>query len=195
MKMDFSALLLAGGQSRRMGRDKALLPLPDGQPLWRRQFAVLEALEPREIFLSGPPREGFPAALRLLDDEAPGLGPLAGLVAALRVMRSPSLVVLAVDLPAMQADYLARLCALSRPGCGVAPRRGEFHEPLAAVYPRDCLALAEERLHGADRSLQAFVRLARQAGLVQSVEVAETELPMFVNWNSPADCCEPASKR
>ena len=79
----FAAVLLAGGRSRRMGRDKALLPLPDGRRLWQRQLAVLESLHPAELFISGSAREGVPSLIPCLDDETPGLGPLGGIVAAL----------------------------------------------------------------------------------------------------------------
>ena len=62
MNEPFAAVLLAGGRSRRMGRDKALLPLPDGRLLWERQLDVLlRELGPAKLFLSGPRRAGFPA--------------------------------------------------------------------------------------------------------------------------------------
>jgi molybdopterin-guanine dinucleotide biosynthesis protein A len=183
----FDAVLLAGGQSRRMGRDKALLPMPDGQPLWRRQLSVLEALSPRERFISGAARGGFPSDVRLLNDAVPGLGPLAGLTAALGAMRSPLLLALAIDLPAMTPDYLRGLLALSQPGCGAVPVRAEFFEPLAAVYPAECLPLAETHLAGPDRSLQRFVRALEDDGLIQPVELRDEDAYLFLNWNRPED--------
>ncbi len=113
----FAAVLLAGGQSRRMGRDKALLLVDGGRVLWERQLDVLRSLGPAELFISGPARPGFPYDVRLLEDERPGLGPLSGIVAALEAMTTPLLVVLAVDLPAMRADFLRGLLA----GCSVNP--------------------------------------------------------------------------
>ena len=76
--MRCSAVLLAGGKSSRMGRDKALLEI-DGEPLWRRQLATLRALEPEQLMVSGPPRgEGETVA-----DEIEDAGPLGGVAAAL----------------------------------------------------------------------------------------------------------------
>src|SRR2546428_9892635 len=98
-RMKFSAVLLAGGQSTRMGRDKAGIVL-DGIPLWQRQFEILRELRPHEIFISGPPRKEW-SGLEVVADETPDAGPLAGLVASLRRCRSPLLLVLAVDLPRM----------------------------------------------------------------------------------------------
>ena len=89
MTPPFAAVLLAGGGSHRMGRDKALLPLPDGRLLWERQWEVLDALEPAEWFVSGSWRGGLPADLPWLADDFPRPGPLAGIAPALVRMRSP----------------------------------------------------------------------------------------------------------
>ena len=181
----FAGVLLAGGRSRRMGRDKALLPLPDGRLLWQRQLAVLQALEPAELFLSGPPRQGFPPDVPLLADHTPGLGPLAGIAAALGAMRSSLLVVLAVDMPAMTTDCLRGLLRSCREGQGTVPRRTAtgFYEPLAAVYPQACLPPATAQLAAPDRSLQSFVRAA--GPLVKPWDILVSDEALFANWNEP----------
>ncbi len=181
----FAAVLLAGGQSRRMGRDKALLPLPDGRLLWQRQLALLKELEPSAVFLAGPPRPGFPASLRQIDDETPGLGPLGGIVAALRATSAPLLVVLAVDLPAMTAGFLRTLLAEATARTGVVPRQPEtgFYEPLAAVYPTSCLPLAEQTLQQPDRSLQTFLRHTGE--IIRPHDITPGERMLFTNWNAP----------
>ena len=182
----FAAVLLAGGRSRRMGRDKALLPLPDGRLLWQRQLAVLEALRPAELFISGPDRTGFPASVIRLDDQTPGLGPLGGIMAALKAMRSPRLVVLAIDLPMMSSDFLSGL--LEEDGRGAIPQMDAgFFEPLAAVYPQSALAVAERQIHGADLSMQSFVRCLVEIGDVSARPVKNAERLLFANWNRPED--------
>ncbi len=187
----FAAVLLAGGRSQRMGRDKALLPLPDGRKLWERQLDVLRALEPAELLISGSARAGFPPDVTLLADELPGLGPLAGIAAALKAMQSPRLVVLAVDLPAMTTGYLCGL--LTEAGDlpsnrGIIPRTDDgYFEPLAAVYPRAASAAAEEQLRGADRSLQTFVRTLIETGAAIAHPVTEADASLFINWNHPQD--------
>ena len=187
----FAAVLLAGGRSRRMGRDKALLPLADGQVLWQRQLAVLASLRPAELFISGPEREGLPASVTRLEDATPGLGPLGGIAAALSAMRSTRLVVLAVDLPWMTAGFLGRLLGddpdASAPRGRVPQMDDGFFEPLAAVYPRDALVMANEQLRTADRSLQSFVRRLVEARLVAAYPITDDERPLFANWNRPED--------
>ena len=180
----FAAVLLAGGQSRRMGRDKALLPLPGGRLLWERQLAVLRSLEPAELFISGPARPGFPGDAFLLTDAQLGLGPLSGIAAALEAMRTPLLVVLAVDLPAMEPGFLRGLLARSEPGTGVVPF-GEFFEPLAAVYPRECLDIARGCLQNRKLSLQDFIGAA--GSLLRPWHLSAGERSLFTNWNKPDD--------
>lgn len=184
----FAAVLLAGGQSRRMGRDKALLLVDGGRVLWERQLDVLRSLGPAELFISGPARPGFPYDVRLLEDERPGLGPLSGIVAALEAMTTPLLVVLAVDLPAMRADFLRGLlagCSVN-PGKGIVPRRAgddAFYEPLAAVYPQGCLEAARRRLHTGDFALQGLMRATKP--LFRVHPIPEREETLFSNWNEP----------
>jgi len=150
-KQSFDAVLLAGGKSTRMGTDKAGV-LIQGQPLWRRQLATLRALGPDEIFISG--RDSGPYAgegLEILKDLSVERGPLSGLESALVRTKKPYLVVLAIDLPAMRPDFLARLVkvAISR-GRSVVPRDGESFEPLAAVYSGAICGLVVERLQSGD---------------------------------------------
>ena len=186
--LPFTAVLLAGGKSTRMGCDKAGV-LIDGQPLWQRQLATLRALDPAELFISG--RSDGPyagAGVPIVADEMPGCGPLGGLVTALRRMQCERLLVLAIDLPAMTPEFLASLLGqAARTGCGVLPETGAGIEPLAAVYPRACLPLAEQSLANADRSVQRFVRLAHAQGLLSFRTTSAAEEPLFRNVNAPSD--------
>ncbi|MCL4790411.1 MAG: NTP transferase domain-containing protein [Verrucomicrobia bacterium] len=79
--MNFSAVILAGGKSSRMGRDKAWLPL-DGQPLLARQIELVRELTPKEIFISGLADTDYTSlGCPVLTDEFADAGPLAGIAA------------------------------------------------------------------------------------------------------------------
>src|SRR5437868_1710194 len=109
--MNLSALLLAGGESRRMGRDKASLEFR-GEPLWQRQIRTLEALKPLEILVSARTQpDWLPAGRFFVPDEPPSRGPLSGLAAGLSVMRGTHLLVLGVDMPLMTEACLRALRA------------------------------------------------------------------------------------
>jgi molybdenum cofactor guanylyltransferase len=189
----FSAVLLAGGASRRMGVDKALLQAPGGDapsqqtPLWRHQLRILEALQPVEIFISGPRRPGFPQAVRCLADRLPSRGPLGGLATCLDRISTPWLVVLAIDLPFMESEFLARLLDACNPGRGAVPRGPSRYEPLAAVYPRAAAPAANAALDAGRLRLQGFVEDLVRAALIQPYPLRAGDLRLFRNWNTIYD--------
>jgi hypothetical protein len=88
----FSALLLAGGRSTRMGTDKAFIEI-DRVPLWRRQLQLLEELRPDEVLIAGPAHEAWQEInCIIIPDAKPNAGPLAGIVAALQAMLGAAVV-------------------------------------------------------------------------------------------------------
>src|SRR5437763_696400 len=141
---NFSAVLLAGGKSSRMGRDKAFLEI-DRVPLWLRQIETLRALSPDELFISGPPLAAEWRDFEIVADVQPNAGPLGGIAAALQRCRSDFLVVLAVDMPRMNAAFLRSMlddCVAANDGRGIVPKSRGGYEPLAAVYPKSSLPVA-----------------------------------------------------
>ena len=145
---ELTGAVLAGGQSRRMGRDKAMLSV-DGDPLWLRQVRVLRAAgattvgvvrrhDQAALDLSrweragsrpaagagqpGPtaiaPTGSRPPPVELWFDAASDVGPLAGLDAALTACRTEQLAVLAVDMPGIDAGWFRWLRESCRAGAG-----------------------------------------------------------------------------
>ena len=204
--MSHAAVLLAGGKSSRMGRDKSAL-IVNGEPLWQRQLAVLRATEPAELFISGKSDGPYAGCgVEILADKIPGCGPLGGIATALRRCTSERLLVLAVDMPAMTANFLRSLIAESqRTAMGIVPsvaedgrRRARIAlevrdaprahlEPLAAVYPRTALAIADECLRNGEFKLEAFIRKLEAIHLVRLRPVAENDAAFLTNWNAPED--------
>ncbi len=162
-----------------MGRDKAFLEFA-GEPLWRRQLATLRKLSPEQLMISGSRREEW-IEYEIVSDEIADAGPLAGVTAALQNCTAPLLVVLAVDLPRMTANFLRSL------EHGAVPHGPDGFEPLAAVYPVTCLSLARESLRSGDFSMQNLVRMAIEQGLLSEREISESECSLFSNLNTPAD--------
>jgi len=170
-----------------MGRDKALIRI-DGVPLWERQLRIVEQLAPAQTFLSGAPRaEWDPARFIVVTDAVADAGPLAGLVAALRACVTPHLLALAVDLPNITSTYLERLLADSRGDIGAVPKNQNNFEPVAAVYPRSCLAAAEQALDQRQYALQTFAARGVAEGWLIARPVSPEEAPLFLNLNTPDD--------
>jgi len=184
----FSAALLVGGQSTRMGCDKALLPWPGpDRVLWRRQLSILEELQPEQIFWSGPLRPGVPEHVITVEDAVKAAGPLAGISACLQLLPSELLVVLAVDMPEMNAAFLRRMLATCSPGCGAVARHGDFFEPLAAVYPKEIAPLATKQLEANRLALQDFMVRGIETGVLRSISVASEDRALLRNLNEPRD--------
>ena len=183
-----AAAVLAGGASRRMGRDKATMAVGGAALASVALAAAARVASP--VVLVAP--EGHPArrlAARVVAD--PGQGPLAALAAALAALEAGQVLVLAGDHPGLRVELLAHLVRLAPRGEAVACRRGPRLEPLVAVYQRaPALAAAEARLAAAagDRSL---------LGLLAALDTVVVEEPewraldpggrSFVDLDDPAD--------
>jgi molybdenum cofactor guanylyltransferase len=185
--MKTSAVLLAGGKSRRMGQDKSTILFRDA-PLWQIQLDVLRKLQLQELFISAqtdPPWR--PADIEFVPDDQPSRGPLSGIAAALSRINSGHLLVLAIDMPFMTESYLRTLCQKAERGLGVVPIIENRAEPLAAIYPRDAHDEVVDALSGNDFSLQSLVRKLIAARKLEPVQVSEEEKAFFRNLNEPGD--------
>jgi molybdopterin-guanine dinucleotide biosynthesis protein A len=182
--MTLSAVLLAGGESRRMGRDKATI-IFEGEPLWQRQLRTLAQVGADQIFVSARNDPAWrPNDVVFVPDGDESHGPWSGLAATFAAISPTHLLVLAIDMPLMSAAYLNCLRELMQPSLGVVPVLDGRFEPLAAIYPRE---VHVDLANIADFSLQAFVRKIADAGKVAVVDVTEHDVPLFRNLNDPRD--------
>lgn len=190
----FSAVILAGGKSSRMGRDKAWLEM-EGTTLLARQIELVRALGAREVFISGRIGVDYAAlGCRVLVDRFQNAGPLAGLESALAATSSPLLLVLAVDMPAMSGGLLEKLRACCAAGRGAIPEVNGRIEPLAAFYPKAAgalaLAMLEEARAGSQTQAPGPTDLARRCvseNLVELIPGPAAEARYFTNVNSPEE--------
>ena len=127
----FTAILLAGGKSTRMGCDKAMLQL-NGIPLLKWQSDKLHALGAAELLISGFAREEF-GDVQFIPDLYPNCGPLSGLHACLKAADTPYCLVLSVDTPLVPLQTLRQLLAAHTGGVTVL-HHADRTEPLIGVY-------------------------------------------------------------
>ena len=180
-----TAVLLAGGESRRMGTEKATIVF-NGEPLWQRQVTLLHHLGPETILVSARAERSWrPVDTELVLDQSPSRGPISGLTAALARTRTSHLVALGVDMPFVTAVQLQDLCHRANARCGVVPTIGGRAEPLAAVYPVEAYIDFSAALAGNDWSLQPLVKRLADEGKVQLVKVAEAEAELYRSLNEP----------
>lgn len=183
----FDAILLAGGKSTRFGSDKAFADWR-GQLLYERQLEKLRSLGADHIWISVNRDQEFridDPGVSIVVDDKPDLGPVGGLVSALGKSTAKRVVVLGVDLPLMEADFLRCLLEDDTP---TVPKTGEFWEPLVAVYPTKLFRdLLEGALSRGERKLQHILDEAKDNGLISERPVADSEKVLFTNLNSARD--------
>lgn len=187
-----AGFVLTGGQSRRMGRDKALLEL-GGQPLVLRTVARLRPVV-SEVFLVGAPERYAHLGVAALADSEPDRGPVAGFVAALRATRFDWNLVVACDLPYLETRFLEYLLEQARanPEAGaVVPQTEDTWQPLCAAYRRRALPAFERVLgEGNPKIARAFAELRVRALTPAELHRFAFDLRMFKNMNTPEDYAE-----
>ena len=184
---DVMGAVMVGGQSRRMGADKAAMQF-EGRAVLPRLVELLGGRLP-EVWTIGRPVAvaGLPQCVRWHLDLRSGAGPLAGIATALRVARANgprAVLAVACDMPALTGDVLDFLLEHRRPEkYATVLRNGQtgFLEPLAAVYEPRILEPIEQALDAGERSV---VKLLESAG-AHGVEVPAELAAALVNVNTP----------
>jgi len=151
-----NAFIQAGGRSTRMGRNKALLPL-GGKPCLEWVIAAARAVTPEvTVVTSDPQVRAFCRewGIALASDHYPGVGPLAGLHAALAQCRGEVALVLACDLPFLTGEFLRFLRESFRGTEAVVPLDAEGHpQPLCALYAVACLPVVTDLIERGERRM------------------------------------------
>ncbi len=193
-----SGVLLCGGKSCRMGRNKALLPC-GRMTLVEHMLALLESIRAPfaldQVLLSGSV-EGYPALADLLPDK----GPLGGIYTVMDGQRPASgiqglakwLLAVPVDMPRLTVPLLERLLIARSEPCKVVFFR-EHELPLLVRVEEDVCGLLKRRVFsanwGRDLSLRSFVEELRghDPALVRELDVCSAERTAFLNINRPQD--------
>ncbi|MXW39798.1 MAG: molybdenum cofactor guanylyltransferase [Synechococcus sp. SB0668_bin_15] len=182
------AAILSGGRSRRMGRDKALLPHPHGGSLLQHTCALALATGLETVCLSRP-HQGHrqhlatAAVLRqvtVLEEQPPWEGPLLALAKLMTACPGRSMVLLACDLPNLSPPLLSALAAPLPPRHVRLTTDGGQQQPLLAAYGADLAATLHQAVAAGVRSFRRWLPSLQ----VEWLRVPSTAL---VNLNHPQD--------
>ena len=186
MIADCTALIVAGGDSRRMGRDKASLALGE-QTLLQRVLAVVQPLF-ADVLVSVRIRR-TDIALPQVCDACPDGGPLAGLAAGLAAVKTSWIFAVATDMPFLRPALIERL-ASERNGYQAVVAMVDGHpQPLAAFYSISALPVLEDLLAGKEkRSLRAALTQLNTRCVAESeLMAADPGLRSFFDLDTPQD--------
>lgn len=179
---EVTGLILAGGRSRRFGRDKALAEV-EGVPMIVRAHAALDPLCQTVLVATGERPRAYPVAARVVTDAVPDAGPLAGLSAGLAAAEAPWLLALACDLPFVTAAALRPLLDAAADGVDAAvavDAAGRRHPTCALYRVASVRGVADEQLAQRALALRALLDRLR----VREVALGAVALR---NVNAPTD--------
>lgn len=152
---EVTGVLLAGGRSRRFGRNKALAEFQD-QRIIERVHAALRAVFPKVLVATNTPEEYGFLPVELLRDEEPYLGPLGGILSALHKVDTPYAFVAACDLPLIDSETIRRIVAAGLGHRAAVPCHEGGREYLMALYAKDLLPAIRASLEGGRLSMREF---------------------------------------
>jgi molybdopterin-guanine dinucleotide biosynthesis protein A len=197
-----TGIILAGGQSRRMGADKAFVVV-DGQRLIDRVMGVLRQVCGEIIIVSSDTRPYAMLDARLIPDSIRNFGAMAGLHAALQAMDTDLGVVVAVDMPFLSSPLLRAMVEAAAGWDAVIPAlaleiargdaaRGRAKDlglsPVHAVYRRTCVPAIWGAIERDDRRLSAFLPAIRvRYFAADEIRLHDPDLRSLVNVNTPED--------
>lgn len=188
---DLSAAILVGGQSRRMGTNKALLRLePNGPSVVESVARTLRSITGDVLLVGSGVVDCDLSGLRQVEDEYPNTGALGGICTALRQSASPHVLVVACDMPFLSLDFLRYMISLPRTYDVLVPLLDELH-PLHAIYARTCLPLIEAELRaGLYRVTGWFSRANVQTIPAATMMAMNPAMSSCFNMNTPDDFAE-----
>jgi molybdenum cofactor guanylyltransferase len=182
-----TGVILAGGKSRRMGTDKALLSV-GREAMIERAAAELDKVC-AEVLISGCGEEtGRRLGLKVVPDLIKGMGPLSGIHAALLAAQSEKCLVVPCDMPFLSAE-LAEVMIRQSEGYDVAvPQHGDYLQPLFAVYDKSCIQAIEEALRNNRHKVVDFYPRMRVNYVSETILQAAADIDtVFFNVNTPLE--------
>jgi len=191
--MKKGAIVLCGGKSTRMGRDKATLPFGPEPMLQRVVRRIGEAVALENVVVVGAAKQSLPplpASVLVVRDAHEDRGPLEGLAAGLRAQaaRVDAVYATACDVPLLVPALIGRMFELLGEFDIAVPFDGQYHHPLAAVYRPTVLPLVEELLDsGLLRPQFLFPRARTRVVPVEELRAVDPHLATLKNLNHPGD--------
>lgn len=180
-----SGVILAGGESQRMGSDKSLLPLQNARFI-DLIYARLSSLFEEVIIVTNSPELYQDLPCRKVPDIYLGQGALAGIHAGLSQVKQPRAFVVGCDMPFVSEKIVRKICSHAKQGDLILPHSSCGHEPLHALYEKNCLPAMEQVLEAGHKRIMKFF------SHVKVVELPAAELlkldpqeKSFCNINTP----------
>ena len=180
-------MVLAGGRSSRLGLDKAFLRVGTGRPLVEQILSLLARLSDDLIVVANEPEVFAHLGVRIVGDAFPGKGALGGIYSGLAAGRHERSLVVACDMPFLNANLLKYMLSLPSDYDVVIPRHGDgLVETMHTVYTRACLGPIRRQLElGELRVIGFFPSVVVRYVEEPELRLLDPELLSLFNVNTP----------
>jgi molybdopterin-guanine dinucleotide biosynthesis protein A len=184
---DITGVILAGGQSRRMGRNKALMTLGDVR-LIDRVVETMQHVCTDLLMVTNTPEVYADLRLPMVGDVWPDKGSLGGIYSALYHAATPYCLVVACDMPFLQTSVLQYLVSQIETYDVVMPEVDGEQQPLHAIYGRACLQPIAQRLEANRLKIVGFLPDVKvRTVTADELRPLDPDLRAFQNLNTPED--------
>jgi molybdenum cofactor guanylyltransferase len=185
--MQVTGVILAGGQSRRMGQDKAFLPFGKGL-LIERVIEVVQQVTADVILITNTPERYRRFGLPMFSDVIAEAGSLGGIYTGLVSAKTPYSLCLGCDMPFVKPTFLRFLCRTAAEADVVIPRNAEDFQPLCAVYSQVCRDPIRHKIEVGQLKITGFFDQVR-VRVIDSDLLTRYDPPdvMFFNANTPEE--------
>jgi molybdenum cofactor guanylyltransferase len=182
--IQLSGIILSGGQSSRMGSDKAFIEF-QGKSLIEYPINLLQQFC-NEIIISANSQEYQRFGFKLIHDNFPGCGPIGGVFSSLKHSSNDWNLVLGCDTPYISGDVLTRLIGyIDNYNCIISIHYN-LKEPLVALYNKNSLSVFLEHIKEKDYSMHSLLKNLN-CRYVDVSDVVDNNPLLFSNFNSLAD--------
>ena len=182
-----SGIVLAGGQSSRLGTDKSFISV-NGHPLIEQVVARLARLSDDVIIVANSRERYDHLGVRLVGDIYPGKGSLGGIYSGLRAAANAYSLVVACDMPFLDLNLLRYMILLAGGHDVVIPRIGGLLEPLHAIYSKSCQEPIDRLLaRGGLKIIDFFSEVRVRYVEEDEVDIFDPQHLSFFNVNTPSD--------
>lgn len=190
--MNVSGVILAGGKSRRMGVNKALLVI-DGATIIERVVRTIEQVLSEIILVTGDldsmsGLEPGMTPIRVVDDIHPGVGALGGLHSGLYHAAEDLVFVCACDMPFINPELVKYIIDAAEGFDAAVPVIGDNYEPLMAAYSKGCVESIEKQIKLGKKQIKSFFGDVRLKEIPEAdLRKIDRDLLSLFNINSPED--------
>lgn len=195
LRVDATGIVLAGGKSSRMGRNKALLDF-GGTRIIEHTVDLFKSIFPEVIIVTNSPEEYASMGIKTVTDIFPGKGSLGGIYTGLIHSSHDYSFIASCDMPFLRRELIEFLISLKEGYDVVVPRLKDGYEPLHAVYSKNCINQIEGMIDKGDLRIIGFYPEVRVR------EVSEDELApfnpepsSFININTPDEYQEAVKRK